>query len=143
MDFKIQNDKEREYFKQDFTEMNVLLKRVRECLVSGKAVKTKDLNLNGILDYKPSNTILYISLFQAGEDFIKYGSIRKSLDESLNRNIEMLRANKRFDKFNVADENECRIMIEFSTERIQTTFRRLQTKEFSEDRFEIGINGIE
>ena len=71
MDFKIQNDKEREYFKQDFTEMNVLLKRVRECLVSGKAVKTKDLNLNGILDYKPSNTILYISLFQAGEDFIK------------------------------------------------------------------------
>lgn len=143
MNFKTENDKEREYFKQDFTVMGTLLKRIRECLVTGKTIRTNDLNLKGILDFQPSSTILYISLFQAGEEFIKYGSVRKDLDTCLNRDIEMLRKHKRFSQFNIKDENVCRIMIEFSTEKIQTTFRRIQQSIFNEDRFEIGINGIE
>lgn len=143
MDYKIENDKEREYFNQNFDVMTELLQRIRNSLISGKPIKTNDLNLQGILDYKPSTTILYISLFQEGQDFIKYGSVRKELNAALNRDIEKLREHKRFSQFEVENTDKCRIMIEFSTHRLQTTLRRLQQSEFNEDRFEIGINGLE
>ena len=42
--FKEQNDNEREYFNQDFTPVNDLLKRVRYCLVTGKKLDIDDLD---------------------------------------------------------------------------------------------------
>lgn len=143
MDYKIQNDKDRQYYSQDFSVLKPLLKRIRESLVTGRNISVSDLDLNGIIDHKPSFTLIYVSLFQAGLTSIRYGSIRKDLASALNRNIEIIRNNKDFSKFDIENENDCRIMIEFITEKTQTTFRRLQQTEFNEDRFEIGVNGIE
>ena len=66
MDFSIANNKEREYFKKDFSQMNELIKRIRQGLISGEKVVTEDLNLAGILDYDKFLTFTYITLFQAG-----------------------------------------------------------------------------
>ncbi len=142
-DFKDQNDKEREYFKKDFSEVAKLLAAIRASLVSGTPVNMTGLNLSGIIKYNPSETLTYITLFQAGRKFIRYGSRRNNFLVTLNRDIEMLRKHKRFGEFDVADENKCRIMLEYMTDRKKTSLDKLNQIYFNEDRFEIGINGLE
>lgn len=143
MDFKTQNDKIRKYFEQDFSPVNEILKRIRKSLLTGEKLIISDLNLKGIIDFKPSQTLVYITLFQKGQKFIRYGSKRNTLEETLNRNIEKLKENKKFQNFNVSDENLCRIMLEYVTSRKQVKLSELQSERFDENRFEIGIDGLE
>lgn len=143
MDFKKQNDKDREYFKQDFKPMSELLARIRQALRTGKSLETKGLKLNGIFDFDPELSFTYITLFQEGLTPIRYGSRRKTLDNTLNRDIEKLRENKNFTKFEIGNFNKCRIMIEFVIERTQTDLDRLHGKVFDNNRFEPGITGLE
>lgn len=143
MDFKVENDLERKYFEQDFSPVNELMQRIRTVLVSGKPLSISDLNFDGIIDFKPSGTLVYITLFQKGQKFIRYGSMRKSFEETLNRDIQKLRENKKFSYFNVDDENLCRIMIEFVISRKKVEREELNSTRFDNGRFEIGIDGLE
>lgn len=142
-DFKEQNDKERAYFEQDFTPVNIILQRVRKSLIDGVPFSIKDLDLKEILNFNKAETLVYITLFQSGQKFIRYGSKRVDFETTLNRDVEMLRKNKRFENFNIADENNCRIMLEFVIDRHQVSPQRLNSERFDESRFEIGINGLE
>ena len=142
-DFKEQNDKERAYFEQDFTPVNIILQRVRKSLIDGVPFSIKDLDLKEILNFNKAETLVYITLFQSGQKFIRYGSKRVDFETTLNRDVEMLRKNKRFENFNIADENNCRIMLEFVIDRHQISPQRLNSERFDESRFEIGINGLE
>ena len=142
-DFKDQNDKERAYFEQDFTPVNIILQRVRKSLIDGVPFSIKDLDLKEILNFNKAETLVYITLFQSGQKFIRYGSKRVDFETTLNRDVEMLRKNKRFENFNIADENNCRIMLEFVIDRHQISPQRLNSERFDESRFEIGINGLE
>lgn len=142
-DFKVQNDKEREYFSQDFSMMNNLLKRVRKSLVTGEKLKVDDLDLSEILEFEPSKTFIYLTLFQSGQKSIRYGSKRATLTELLNRNIEMLRKNKLFNNFAVAYDTKCRIMLETVIDRHKISPAELNSERFDNGRFEIGINGLE
>lgn len=142
-DFKEQNDKERAYFEQDFTPVNIILQRVRKSLIDGVPFSIKDLDLKEILNFNKAETLVYITLFQSGQKFIRYGSKRVDFETTLNRDVEMLRKNKRFENFNIADENNCRIMLEFVIARHQISPQRLNSERFDESRFEIGINGLE
>ena len=142
-DFKEQNDKERAYFEQDFTPVNIILQRVRKSLIDGVPFSIKDLDLKEILSFNKAETLVYITLFQSGQKFIRYGSKRVDFETTLNRDVEMLRKNKRFENFNIADENNCRIMLEFVIDRHQISPQRLNSERFDESRFEIGINGLE
>lgn len=142
-DFKEQNDKERAYFEQDFTPVNIILQRVRKSLIDGVLFSIKDLDLKEILNFNKAETLVYITLFQSGQKFIRYGSKRVDFETTLNRDVEMLRKNKRFENFNIADENNCRIMLEFVIDRHQISPQRLNSERFDESRFEIGINGLE
>ncbi len=142
-DFKEQNDKERAYFEQDFTPVNIILQRVRKSLIDGVPFSIKDLDLKEILNFNKAETLVYITLFQSGQKFIRYGSKRVDFETTLNRDVEMLRKNKRFENFNIADENSCRIMLEFVIDRHQISPQRLNSERFDESRFEIGINGLE
>ena len=142
-DYKSQNDKEREYFKQDFTEVAKLLSAIRKSLATGEPLSLKGLELANFIKYNPSETLTYITLFQAGTKFIRYGSRRNNFLVTLNRVIEMLRKHKRFSEFDVADENKCRIMLEYMTDRRKTDLKKLNQFYFNDDRFEIGINGLE
>ena len=143
LDFKSQNDREREFFNQDFSVVNELLKRIRNALVSGKSINIGDLDFSGIINFNPQETLVYISLFQTGQKFIRYGSKRKDFETTINRDIEMLRKNKSFQNISVNDENSCRIMIEYIIDRKKINKNELNSERFDNGRFEIGINGLE
>lgn len=143
LDFKEQNDRERAYFKQNFTPVNKILQRVRKSLQDGAQFSIKDLDLTGIIDFNRAETLVYITLFQAGQKFIRYGSKRADFETTLNRDVEMLRKNKRFADFDVADEKKCRVMLEFVIDRHQVAPKNLNSERFDSSRFEIGINGLE
>ena len=143
LDFKEQNDRERAYFKQNFTPINKILQRVRKSLQDGAQFSIKELDLSGIIDFNRAETLVYITLFQAGQKFIRYGSKRADFETTINRDVEMLRKNKRFADFDVADENKCRVMLEFVIDRHQVSPKNLNSERFDSSRFEIGINGLE
>lgn len=143
LDFKEQNDRERAYFKQNFTPVNKILQRIRKSLQDGMQFSIKDLDLTGIIDFNRAETLVYITLFQSGQKFIRYGSKRADFETTLNRDVEMLRKNKRFADFDVADEKKCRVMLEFVIDRHQVAPKNLNSERFDSSRFEIGINGLE
>lgn len=143
LDFKEQNDKERAFFEQDFSPIKEILRRVRNSLVTGKNLSVTDLNLSNIINFNRAETLVYITLFQSGQKFIRYGSKRQDLETTLNRNVEMLRKNKRFGDFTVNDEDKCRIMLEYVIDRHSVSPAKLNSVRFDNSRFEIGINGLE
>jgi len=142
MDFERENNKEREYFKKDFSAIKELLQRIRMSLVSGEPVSTSDLNLNGILDYNPDLTFMYVTLFQSGLSPLRWGACRSDLDTTINRITNQIRENKNFNKFNPQDQEKCRILFEYITEEIPTKIEDIKQASFTPNRFEPGITGI-
>lgn len=66
LDFKLENDKERAYFEQDFSDVNELLHRIRTSLVDGSSLSISGLDLP--VNYDRSETLVYITLFNAGKN---------------------------------------------------------------------------
>lgn len=142
MDFSTVNNKIREYFERDFSPVNELAKRIRQALITGEKITTKDLNLDGILDFDKKLTFLYLTLFQAGEKLLRWGSLRENLTDTINRNIEQIRKNPNFKNFSVVNNEKCRIMIEYITEEFPTKIEDIETDIFTPNRYEPGITGI-
>lgn len=143
LDFKEQNDKERAFFNQDFSAVNKVLQRVRKSLITGENLSITDLDLSDIINFDRAETLVYITLFQSGQKFIRYGSKRQDFQSTLNRDVEMLRKNKKFSDFDVSDEIKCRIMLEYVIDRHPVSPAKLNSVHFDNSRFEIGINGLE
>lgn len=143
LDFKEQNDKERAFFEQDFSAVNKVLQRVRKSLITGENLSITDLDLSDIINFDRAETLVYITLFQSGQKFIRYGSKRQDFQSTLNRDVEMLRKNKKFSEFDVSDEVKCRIMLEYVIDRHPVSPAKLNSVRFDNSRFEIGINGLE
>lgn len=143
LDFKEQNDKERAFFNQDFFAINEVLQRVRKSLITGENLSITDLDLSDIINFDRAETLVYITLFQSGQKFIRYGSKRQDFQSTLNRDVEMLRKNKKFSDFDVSDEVRCRIMLEYVIDRHPVSPAKLNSVHFDNSRFEIGINGLE
>lgn len=143
LDFKEQNDKERAFFNQDFSAINEVLHRVRKSLITGENLSITDLDLSDIINFDRAETLVYITLFQSGQKFIRYGSKRQDFQSTLNRDVEMLRKNKKFSDFDVSDEVKCRIMLEYVIDRHPVSLAKLNSVHFDNSRFEIGINGLE
>lgn len=143
LDFKEQNDKERAFFNQDFSVVNKVLQRVRKSLITGENLSITDLDLSDIINFDRAETLVYITLFQSGQKFIRYGSKRQDFQSTLNRDVEMLRKNKKFSDFDVSDEVKCRIMLEYVIDRHPVSPAKLNSVHFDNSRFEIGINGLE
>lgn len=143
LDFKEQNDKERAFFNQDFSAVNKVLQRVRKSLITGENLSITDLDLSDIINFDRAETLVYITLFQSGQKFIRYGSKRQDFQSTLNRDVEMLRKNKKFSEFDVSDEVKCRIMLEYVIDRHPVSPAKLNSVHFDNSRFEIGINGLE
>lgn len=143
LDFKEQNDKERAFFEQDFSPINEVLHRVRKSLITGENLSITDLDLSDIINFDRAETLVYITLFQSGQKFIRYGSKRQDFQSTLNRDVEMLRKNKKFSEFDVSDEVKCRIMLEYVIDRHPVSPAKLNSVHFDNSRFEIGINGLE
>ena len=90
LDFKIENYVEKKYYNQDFTPMAELLKRIRQALISGGNVDISGINLDGIFDYVPSLSFTYITLFQEFLKPVRWGSRKKDLASTIDRNLEKI-----------------------------------------------------
>ncbi len=142
MDYKAQNDLDRQFYEKDFTPIKELLADVREALVSGRKVNVKKNNLSDLIEFDNTQTFIYITLFQAGLTPIRWGSCRTTLDETINRDIEKIRQYKTFSNFDVKDVDKCRIMIEYIYETTPVDINDIKTVDFNPARFEPGITGI-
>lgn len=142
MDFSVENNIEREYFKKDFTVINYLMERIRDAFKNGTKVETDNLVLDDIIDFQKGLTFCYITLFQAGQTPIRWGSCRNTLDETINRNIEKIKAYKTYSQFDVADHSKCRIMLEYVTEQLPTKLSEIKYATITPRRFEPGVTGI-
>lgn len=142
MDFSQQNNIDREFYTKDFSAVNVLLHRIREAFVSGCDVLLDDLDLGEIIKFDNSLTYVYITLFQEGLKPIRWGACRKTLVETINRDISQIKDNKSYSNFDVANPKVCRIMLEYITEQVPTTLEEIKSASFDSKRFEPGITGI-
>ncbi|MBE7712117.1 MAG: protein containing Six-hairpin glycosidase-like domain protein [Cyanobacteria bacterium SIG26] len=142
MDFSQINERERQFYSRDFSEMNKLLGRIRQCLISGEKLSISDLNLEGILDFNPQLTFTYITIFEAFKKPLRWGSCRATLEDTLNRNIQQIRKNKNFETYNIENDEISRILIEYVIEETPTRIENIKTSTFCADRFEPGITGL-
>ena len=142
MDFSQQNNIDREFYRKDFSEVNVLLRRIREAFVSGAEVLLNDLALDEIINYDNRLTYVYITLFQDGLKPIRWGACRQTLEQTINRDISQIKNNKSFSDFDVTNPNVCRIMFEYITEQFPVKLEEIKSASFEQNRFEPGITGI-
>lgn len=114
---------------------------VRQSIVAGSVFQNPD-------DIAPpvpftAHSHVYLTLYQAGQNPIRWGARRKSFDSTVDRLREKLVAHKRFADFAVADASQCKIMLEIVTERVAVAdIERLETNLFEAERFEPGIDGL-
>lgn len=143
MDFTQENDIEREFYAKDYPEITELLNRIRKSLGNGSKIQINDLNLTGIIDFKPGLTYTYVTLFQSGLKPIRRGACKETLEITLNRDIEQIRKIKNFNEFDISDNTKCRIMLEYITEQIPVNkVEDIKCASFTPKRFEPGITGI-
>ena len=128
------------WFAKDFSPEKQLLKYIRDCLAKpNKNVAPLD-GLN--IQFDPSLSYVCVTLFQRGNKPIRWISKRKTLVETLNRITFKLRGNKNFKKFDVADPNRCRIMLEIITAEQSLDIKKFASSQINENRYEPGITGF-
>lgn len=142
MNFEDINNKERDYFKQDFSDMNELLHRIRKSFSRNQKIDISDLDTTKFINYNPEISFTYITLFQDGQKPIRWGSCRKTLEDAINRDIEKIRENKNYSNFDIREPKKCRIMLECITEQTPIKFNELNITKFDNRRFEPGITGL-
>lgn len=143
MDFKIQNDNARDFYKQDFSIINNFLNEVRNALMQKNPLECDFLALEKFIGFIPSKTFINISLFQSNTKMIRFGSKRATLKTATERIVEMLKQNKNFANFEIDNPEKCRIMLEYSISHKELSYNKIQSAKFNSLRFEIGIDGIE
>ncbi len=139
MNFAQENEKERSYYRQDFSVVAELLHRIRKSLFENIPVASVDLNFDGIFEFNPNLNFMYLTLFQSGLEPLRWGSLKPTLDATLNRITDKIRNSKEFKNFNLKD---CRIMLEFITEETPVKIEDITVDKFLPTRFEPGITGF-
>ncbi len=142
MDYSKENEIEKEYYCKDFSQVNELLLRIRAALAGDDNIDLSGINIEEFIRYDASYTYVYITLFQEGLKPIRWGSCRKTFVQTINRNIEKIKAYPSFKDFETGNMSKCRIMIEIITEQIPVKLEDIKYSEFSEYRFEPGVSGL-
>src|SRR5699024_5207437 len=144
MNFLEVNEKERSYYKKDFSCINELTLKIREALITGKTINIDDLDYSDIIDWNFSGQAFYITIFQPMRTKIRVGTRRSDLRQTINQAVQKLRENPRFEEFDIKNPEKTRILIEWTREREEINIKELHAAgEFDKNRFEPGITGIE
>lgn len=143
MDIKELFEKDKQYYTQDFKAVEILLNRIRIALAGEKFLDISDLDLSQSIPFDKDITQIYISLFQKGGLKIRFGSKRETLKQTLNRVILKLRENSKFSQFDIKNSNDCKLLFEFVTSKHKINSKNVQSKRFTQSRFELGITGFE
>ncbi len=131
---------DKKFFEQDFSGYKELLNRIRQALIRKKHCSLENINIG--INFDPSISYVYVSLFQAKCKVLRWGSRKETLEDSINRDIQKIIENERFRHFKLRDKNKCRIMIEIVTELHPLDIKDIRTDTFCKNRFEPGITGI-
>ena len=97
------------YFKKDFSKEAALMKAIRGALISGEKLQ---LNKGYHFEFDPERTYVYVTVFQPGVSPLRWGAIRGSLSETLNRIVSKIRTHRRFGTFDMASSQKSRILFE-------------------------------
>jgi serine/threonine protein kinase len=125
-----------EYFK----EINELIIKIRKTLTG---LEKSSFSESSSFKYNNKYSQIYITLFQEGLKAIRWGSKKTTMEESINRIIFKLKTNETFSKFDVNNENKCKILFEIVTKEYPCNIRNLTTMRMhSKNRFEPGVNGL-
>ncbi|MDJ0761563.1 MAG: protein containing Six-hairpin glycosidase-like domain protein [Myxococcota bacterium] len=136
------------YFKNDFSKELKLLASIRNALENGTEVQVET---GYQFAYHPEQTRPYVTLFQAGETFIRWGASRQSFKGSLDRIVKKLRSHDRFARFDVSDPAKTRILFEIVQETRRVNLNDLvfgysspkdTRNKLMTNRFEPGITGL-
>jgi len=128
------------FFTQDFSPEAALLGNIRHNLLD-RAVKVlipTDLKFQ----YDPKISQVFITLFQAGAQQIRWGSRKKTLSESIERSTEKIRSHRRFSQFAVDDPSQCRILFEVVTAEYPCDPKLTTIIHLNENRLEPGLHGL-
>ncbi len=128
------------FFKQDFAAEAILLQNIRNKLLGNGSSREIPPGLK--FNFDPKISQVYITLFQEGTRWIRWGSRRKTLLQSIERVTEKLRYNKRFADFNVGDPRACRILFEIVTDEYPCDAKKITMIQLTENRLEPGIHGL-
>lgn len=138
MDFSEQNNIDRQYYQKDFTSVKILLDNIRQSFITGKEIE----NIDCEIDYNSEFSYIYITLFQEKLQPIRWGSNRKTLIATINRDIEQIRQRNTFSQFDISNPKKCRIMLEYITEQIPAKLNNIKYGVFVPERFEPGVTGL-
>lgn len=141
MDYSVQNNIDREFYKKDFSQLKNLVNDIREALINNGKINVSKYDLSDIIKFD-SDTFIYITLFQEGLSPIRWGSCRSTIDETINRDIEKLRQYKTFGRFDLNNPEKCRIMLEYIYETTPADVNKIRSGVFIPERFEPGVTGI-
>ena len=139
------NEKERSYYKKDFSDIYDLMLKIRESLITGKPVILSGLELDEIVDFKEKNQLFYITLLSPYIQKIKTGiRKRKDFEATVNYTIQKIRQNPAFKNFDIKNHDKTRILLEWTYDREEVDIKELHSGGgFDKNRFEPGITGIE
>lgn len=128
------------FFSQDFAAETGLLLAIRHNLLDAAAPLALPANLK--FPFNPEISQVYITLFQAGTERIRWGSRKETLAASINRVTDKLRNHPRFAEFNVADPGRCRILFEIVTGESPCDPKQTTIIHLNENRLEPGLHGL-
>jgi len=127
------------WLENGFSGEEQLLDMIRSSL-SNKTEITSPPMLN--IPYDPNTSHICITLFQAGNDPLRWITKRSTLAQTLNRIVSKIVSNKRFVDFSVKDSSKCRIMLEIVTNQRLVDINKLASSKLDQNRFEPGITGL-
>ena len=84
----------------------------------------------------------YITLFQEGNESIRWGSKKDTFSKTINRIISKLRENKKISNFHTENSSKCRILLEMVSNMKECNIKNLTTQYFWNNRFEPGVTGL-
>lgn len=120
--------------------LHTLFASIRKALVSTENIHIESIDA---ITYNQDFSQVYLTLFQAGCEPIRWGCKYKSLNASINRIIFKLREHKNFSLFHPLNENSCKLLFEIVVKESPCNIKNLTTMRMqSPNRFEPGVNGL-
>ena len=120
--------------------INLFLQELRDSLQHNIAFLK---NYDELFKYDKNISQVYITLFQAGNKPIRWGSKKETLAKSINRINLKLKENINFQNFDIKNTSTCKILFEIVTKEYKCNIRNLTTMRMkSPNRFEPGVNGL-